>query len=164
MGHERVVPEAIKALCIGAALAGALPDLAQAADTTMAQDTVVQAPWAPATDDMMEGGVAYFTIRNTSDHSIRLIEVQTEVAHLVTFGESWTETDGNVRHSAIFQLTVPAKGSVSLEPGGQLVLLRDLTEPLVKGTVFPLHLTFYDGSQTSIDVPVRGADGTAPKG
>ena len=162
MGGKRFFLSALRGSIVGVLFAMPSFGAAQANNTTMAESAIIVSPWAPATDEDTFDGVAYFTIRNAGDRIIRLIEVRTTVADIVSLGKTEIEIDGDLHSSAIFQVIVPPNGLVTLEPGGQLVLLRDLTKPLVAGTKFVLCLTFYDGSLLSVDVPVRsvGEGGT----
>lgn len=136
---------------------------AQAQTATMADNLVIEEPWAPATSDTATDGYAYFTMRNTGERLVRLIEVRAKVADIVTLGETTFESDGDVHHSAVFSVEIPPHSSVFLSPGGNLVLLGDLTAPLIEGTTFELRLTFYDGSQAKINVPVVAAIAPGPK-
>ncbi len=160
MGGKRFFQGALNASCVGFIFAMASFGVAQANSSTMAESAVIVSPWAPATDEATYDGVAYFTIRNDGDRSIRLIEARTTVADVVSLGKTTTETDGDLHSSAFFQVVVPPNGLVTLKPGGQLVLLRDLTEPLVAGSEFVMRLTFYDGSLLSINVPVQSVGDT----
>ena len=148
---------------LAAALAFQVLGSEQAQSGTMADDVVIEAPWAPANSDAATDGFAYFTLRNTSDSPVRMIEVRAKIADIVAPGETTLESDGDVRHSAVYQIQVPAYSSLPLSPGGNVVILRDLTSPLIEGETFELRLTFYDGSQAKVTVPVVAADAAGPE-
>ena len=148
---------------LAAALAFQFSGDARAQSSTMADTLVVVDAWAPATLDTATEGYAYFTLRNTGDRLVRLIEVRAKVADLVALGETTLESDGDVHHSAVYSVVVPPHGAVALSPDGNLVLLRDLTKPLKEGMTFDLRLTLYDGSLVSMTVPVVAADAMGPE-
>ena len=51
-------------------------------------------------------------------------------------------------------IPIPAKGSVTLEPGGLHIMLMDLKQALVEGSTFPVTLTFEKAGQVEIQVSV----------
>jgi copper(I)-binding protein len=57
----------------------------------------------------------------------------------------------------VAELTLPAGEAVRLTPGGQHLMLFDITGPLVPGTKVALSLRFADAGTVEIDVPVVDA-------
>ena len=53
------------------------------------------------------------------------------------------------------RLDIVAGGETPLKPGGHHLMLIGLTEELVPGEDVTITLTFEDGSETTVQVPVR---------
>ena len=54
--------------------------------------------------------------------------------------------------------------SVALEPGGLHAMLTRLQEPMIEGESFPLTLTFSDGGEVVVEVPILGLGARGPEG
>jgi hypothetical protein len=52
-------------------------------------------------------------------------------------------------------LTIPAGGTVMLEPGGYHVMFVDLTTPLEVGDTVSITFTFEDAGELSVDAEVK---------
>lgn len=97
---------------------------------------------------------AFMTLRNDGDTPVRLVAgASSAVGHVEL--HTHRHENGMMRMRQIEAITVPAKGSVQLQPGGLHVMLFDLRAPLQEGESFPLTLTFDDGQQLSLSLPVR---------
>ena len=53
--------------------------------------------------------------------------------------------------------------TVALEPGGLHAMLMMLQRPMVEGEAFELTLSFSDGGEVSVEVPVLGMTARGPK-
>jgi len=53
------------------------------------------------------------------------------------------------------QIDLPAQGTTTLKPGGLHVMFLGLKSELSSGQPVPVTLIFEDGSQTTIQAPVR---------
>jgi copper(I)-binding protein len=53
------------------------------------------------------------------------------------------------------QIALPAGETVNLEPGGDHIMLLDVTTPLELGQKFDLTLTFENGGEKVVEVEVR---------
>ena len=51
--------------------------------------------------------------------------------------------------------TIPAGGSLALEPGGNHIMLMDLTSPLMAGDEVTFTLTFADDTTYEVTAPVK---------
>ena len=139
-----------------------LPMTAQA-QRTVHGDAVVEDAWARAA---REGGTgaAYFTVRNTGTDRLRLTDVRTDVASIVTFDKTEVGEDGVARMSAVPGIVIEPGETLTLEPGGMHVMLVDLDRPLVEGGTLPLRLTFYDSDEVTVEVPILGIAARGPDG
>jgi len=113
--------------------------------------------FARATPPGMTNAAVYLTISNNSGQARQLVAVSTEVANKASIHKSEI-TDSMARMIPVDELSIAAKGSVSLEPGGLHVMLMGLRGALVEKQTFDLELVFSDGETIMITVPVRGFD------
>ena len=127
------------------------------------RDLLIENAWTRANADVGGSAEVYFTLRNTSNRVIDLIGVRTDLASIETLHKMFVGSNGAPRMSAAPELRVAPGDAVILEPGGPHVMLIDLERPLVEGTTLSLLLTFYDGDDLTIEVPILGADATGPQ-
>lgn len=97
---------------------------------------------------------AYLVIHNPIDQPNALIAAETPSAtitemHVMT-------TDGNVmKMRKIDQIPIPAKGTTTLQPGGNHLMLIDLKNDLDPGDVVELLLTFKNGQKQIVQAHVK---------
>ena len=127
------------------------------------RDLLIENAWTRASTDIGGSAEVYLTLSNTSAKTIDLIGVRTDLASIEILHKTFVGSNGAPRMSAIPELRVEPGASVTLEPGGLHVMLIDLEKPLAEGNTLPLRLTFYDGDDLTIEVPILGADATGPQ-
>jgi copper(I)-binding protein len=129
-----------------ALLLGALPALAGTLTVTNA--------WSRSTPPGVKVGVAYFTLRNDTGHSDRLLKISSPVAESVQVHR--TEIlDGIARMREVAVLHVDAGQTVEFAPNGMHVMLMGLKKPLVEGEKFDLDLVFEVSGARRVPVVVR---------
>ncbi len=134
----------------GLALAAAL-----AAAPAAAGELSVTGAWSRSTPPGAKVGVAYFTLKNDSKKSDRLLKLSTPVATGVEVHR--TEVlDGIARMREVAVLHVDAGQTLEFEPGGLHVMLTGLRKPLAAGTTFDLDLLFEVAGPRKVRVEVRG--------
>ncbi|EME22988.1 copper chaperone PCu(A)C [Rhodococcus triatomae] len=124
-------------------------DRADAASSVTLTDS-----WAKAADGGMTA--AFGTLVNDGDTPITLTAAGADVAGRVELHEMAPDGAGSMsmrQKEGGFE--VPAHGERVLEPGGEHVMLMDVTTPLRAGDALALTLTFADGSSTAVEVPIR---------
>jgi periplasmic copper chaperone A len=95
----------------------------------------------------------YLTIDNRAAHDLALIGVAVEGA-----GRAELHTvvqDGDAVMRPVDSLTIPARSSVELAPGGTHVMLFDVNPPLVAGNAATMTLTFGHNQQETVRAVVR---------
>lgn len=133
------------------------------AQQTADGDAVVEGAWARAATQG-GAGAAYFSIRNTGSKPLRLIDVRTDLASIVTLHKTEVDTKGVARMSAIPTTTIAPGATLTLKPGGIHAMMMDLEKPLLEGQSFPLRLKFYDMDELIVDVPILGIGTRGPEG
>ena len=131
-----------------ASLGAALPAWAAGLSITNA--------WSRTTPPGVTVGVAYFTLKNDTGKSDRLLKVSSPIAEKVQVHR--TEVlDGIARMREVAVLHVDAGQELRFEPNGMHLMLMGLRKPLVEGKTFELDLVFEVAGARKVKVVVRKA-------
>lgn len=142
----RLLPVTAAALTLAALSA---PAVAQQSPITVS-DAYVRAMGASATS-----GALYMTIQNDSDREDHLLSVSTDASEDAEMHTSKMEDSGLMRMLAVPDgFDLKANGTLSLAPGGNHVMLFDLTRPLADGDTVSVTLMFEQAGEVDLDVPV----------
>jgi copper(I)-binding protein len=133
------------ALAIVAAFAG-LP--------AVAGELAVVNAWSRSTPPVAKVGVVYFTLKNDTKKSDRLLKLSTPVATKVEVHRT-EELDGIARMREVAVLHVDAGQTLEFQPGGLHVMLMGLRKPLIAGTSYDLDLLFEVAGPRKVKVTVR---------
>jgi len=125
----------------------ALPAVAQPPVTV--EDAWVRA--APPTATVTEG---YLTLRNSTSGPLRVVHAESPQFERVEIHASMLH-DGVAHMAPVAGVTVPARGSVALAPGGLHLMLIEPTLSLAEGGKMILTLDFEDGWSIEFDATVR---------
>lgn len=103
--------------------------------------------WVKSSEMSMVGGMTavFGTITNNSSSDITLTGAEAEVAGLVEIHEMAMINGEMVMQEIDGGLVIPAGKSVSLEPGGNHIMLMELTQAVEAGQEISVTLTF-DGA------------------
>lgn len=112
--------------------------------------------WLRATPPGAEVGSGYGELRNAGAKPLRIVKITSPVAASVEV-HSMSMEGGVMRMRMLDTVRVPAKGVLTLEPGGQHLMLMGLRQPLVAGQTIPLVFKLADGRTVSVQMPVRDA-------
>lgn len=95
----------------------------------------------------------YLTLHNHTAAELQLVG-----ASSASFGRAelhqHSHRDGMMRMEQVNAITIPAKGAVTLAPGGLHLMLFEPATALEPGQSVPLILMFADGEKLSVNVPV----------
>lgn len=110
--------------------------------------------WSRSTPPGVTVGVVYFTLKNDTGKSDRLLKLSTPVASKVQVHR--TEIlDGIARMREVAVLHVDAGQTLEFTPNGMHLMLMGLKKPLVEGQKFDLELLFEVGGPRKVEVVVR---------
>ncbi|MGH8244627.1 MAG: copper chaperone PCu(A)C [Steroidobacteraceae bacterium] len=110
--------------------------------------------WSRSTPPGVSVGVVYFTLKNDTGKSDRLLKLSTPVASKVQVHR--TEIlDGIARMREVAVLHVAAGQSLEFTPNGMHLMLMGLKKPLVEGQKFDIELLFEVGGPRKVEVVVR---------
>jgi periplasmic copper chaperone A len=125
-----------------------------AAGPAFAGELTVTNAWSRTTPLGVTVGVAYFTLRNDTSKSDRLLKLSTPVASKVQVHRSEVR-DGVARMREVAVLHVDAGQTLEFGPNGMHLMLMGLKKPLVEGETFELQLSFEVAGQRAVKVTVR---------
>lgn len=119
---------------------------------------VVKNAWIPEQPPGAMANAVFMVIDNPSDQMVALDKVSARGFKEVQMHES-VEVNGMHKMIEQKQIDVPAHGHTALAPGGYHIMLIGPSKRLTAGETLPVTLHFSDGSQQTIDVPVRKREG-----
>ncbi len=119
-----------------------------------AGELTVEDAWSRTTPPGVTVGVVYFTLRNDTGKSDRLLKLSTPVASGVQVHRTEIR-DGIARMREISTLHVDAGQTLEFAPNGMHVMLTGLKQPLVEGQSFDLELLFEVAGPRTVKVSVR---------
>lgn len=119
--------------------------------------------WIKAVPELMDGmamtGV-FMVLENSSDEDIELVAAQNTTEGLTDSPLEIHEVVKNDAGDMVMQevdggIVIPAKGSVTLKPGGYHVMYWDLLKPIPVGSTVTLTLEFSNGTTLDIEAVAR---------
>lgn len=117
---------------------------------------VIDHPWSRPTAAGMPVGVAYLSITNNGSRPDTLFGAHSPVAARVEFHRTLIER-GMARMRPAGRVVIAARSTVAAEPGGLHLMLIELKEPLVAGTLVPLVLRFETAGEITVYLRVETA-------
>lgn len=130
----------------------------EASAVTQASEVSFSDPWIKAADSGMTA--AFAEVSNSGSKDAVIVSADTAVSDRMELHEMATDSAGQmVMRPKEGGITIPANGSHSLAPGGDHLMLMNLTEPVKPGDKVSITLTFADGSKTSITTAARSFSG-----
>jgi copper(I)-binding protein len=133
---------------------------ATAPNTPSASSITFDDPWASSAD--MGMAAVFGTFTNGSDHDAVVVAGESPAAARVELHEIAPDAGGNkTMRPKAGGITVPAGGTKELAPGGDHLMLMELTQPLDPGADVALTITFDDGSTLPITAQIRDFAGGA---
>ncbi|WP_062299136.1 copper chaperone PCu(A)C [Demequina maris] len=146
--RPRYLATAALALAAATALAGCASDTASAEDALTVTD-----PWVKSVDSGMTAG--FGTLTNATDEDLTVVAASSDAAPMVELHEvvdgQMQEKDGG--------FTVPAGGSVTLQPGGLHLMLMGVEEPIAAGDEVAFTLELEDGATVEFTATAKDFDG-----
>ncbi len=116
-------------------------------------DISVKEAWIPEAPHTAQAMGAFMTIENSDAQSVKVIKASAPNFDRIELHESIEE---NGMHKMIAQpfLTIPAKGSLELKPGGYHIMLIGVQQPSKAGDVIPIELTLDNGQKIMVNTSV----------
>ena len=146
---RRLLPVLFASLFVVAACGSA-----ETEDHGQAHGIAIADAWVKATD--MDMSAAFGVLSNSGDEDAKVTAVTTTITDTAELHET---VDGKM--SMVDGFTIPAGGSLALEPGGKHLMLLNLTEPIKPGDKIDFKLTFADDTEFEFSATAKdfmGAD------
>lgn len=97
---------------------------------------------------------AFMTLQNNSDSDRALVRAESDAAQTVELHEH-LHNDGMMQMREVEKIDIAKGTTTELKPGGLHVMLIDLQRPLQVDDIVTLKLVFDDGSEQSVEAPVK---------
>jgi len=133
---------------------GASAALAQAPELTV-KDAWARMPLAP-----QNNSAVYVTLENSGATARSVVSVSTADAERAELHETRME-GGMMRMAPTKEVSVPARGSAELKPGGYHVMLFGVKKAVKAGDHLDVALKLNDGATVAVSATVRAADAAA---
>lgn len=161
--YSHALPRAARLLAVVAAaslsvgLAACGEDDAATSSGATSEDVAASDAWVKAVDSDMTA--AFGTLTNTTDDDVRLVAATTDASAMVEIHEVVMKDGEMVMQPKEGGIPIPAGGSATLEPGGDHIMLMDVTEPIEPGDVVELELELSDGSTITMTATAKEFSG-----
>ncbi|KAA0960667.1 copper chaperone PCu(A)C [Microbacterium sp. ANT_H45B] len=114
--------------------------------------------WVKAADDGMSA--AFGVLSNSGDEDVTVVSVSSPSSDMLELHETVENESGEmVMREIEGGFVIPAGSELTLEPGGNHIMLMDLTAPLLAGDEATFTLTFSDDSTYEFTAPVKDYSG-----
>lgn len=153
-----VLRTSVIAAAVGLALAGcSKPATSDHKAEQVSSPVTVSDQWVKATPSGMPSGMTglFGTLTNTGDHEVIVVSATSPVAAKVELHEVVGQDGGMAMRPKEGGFLIPAHGTHILAPGGDHVMLMDLTGPLQVGKDVEVTLTLDNGSSVPFTAQVR---------
>lgn len=151
--HNRIRFLTIGALAVALVGASACGS-EQPSSGPMAETVTVENQWANAAETGM--AAVFGSLANTGGRDAQIVGGSSPQAGHVEIHEVVAdELGGKTMREKDGGLTVPAGGTRELIPGGDHLMLMDLTQPLLPGADITVTLEFEDGSTLPVTAQIR---------
>ena len=124
------------------------------ADTMASQTVTIENAFARAAAPGMKMSGAFMTFVNHSAQEHFVVSASSDVAKNVELHMHVNE-NGMMRMRRVAHFHLKPGQKKVLKPGGLHIMLMGLQQPLTEGTTFRINIQFADGSETSVEVPVK---------
>ncbi|MCT1394574.1 copper chaperone PCu(A)C [Microbacterium sp. p3-SID338] len=141
------------------ALTGCAAPTAETPTSALAGDDLrIDDAWVKAADDGMSA--AFGVLVNEGEEDVTVTSVTSAASPMIELHETVENEAGEmVMREIAGGFVVPAGGSLALEPGGNHIMMMDLSEPLEAGDEVAFTVTLSDDSTFEFDAPVKDYSG-----
>ena len=118
-------------------------------------DIVVMHPWSRAVPVAGMNAAGYMKIMNKGDKAVTLTQFVSSASAKTSLHETVKKGDMASMRALPEGITIPAKGNISLQPGGLHLMLLKIKAPLVEGDEIPVTLKFDSGIELAAKLMVK---------
>ncbi|CAN7312254.1 MULTISPECIES: copper chaperone PCu(A)C [Microbacterium] len=142
------------------ALTGCTPESSptESASRPAGDAVTIEDAWVKSAEEGMSAG--FGTLVNSGDDDVTVVSVTSEASDMLELHETVENEAGEmVMREKDGGFVIPAGGKLALEPGGNHIMMMDLTGPLTAGSDVTFTLTFSDDSTYEFTAPVKDYSG-----
>jgi periplasmic copper chaperone A len=133
------------------------PGAGPAACVCPEQVTLAEPAWVRLPPPNLSVTAAYMTLSNSGNDDLTVVHAESPHAATVELHEHLQDPAGVMRMRQVRSLSLPAGGSLAMEPGGLHLMLIGLHQPLTEGGSVPVTLHLADGRRLEVAAEVRRA-------
>lgn len=123
-------------------------------NVSMSKGMSIDEPYVREVPPGQQISASFMTLKNDTDAEIALIKASSDVAKTVELHEHVHE-GGMMKMRQVPKITVPAKGSTVLKPGGYHIMLIGLQRKIKAGDKIELALEFDNGTKETVTATVK---------
>ncbi|MFQ5581594.1 MAG: copper chaperone PCu(A)C [Mariprofundaceae bacterium] len=117
-------------------------------------EVIVEKAWVRQPPPVAETAAGYMTLSNSGDAAVEITAAGSDVS--ATAEIHAMRMQGDMMHMQhLSKVTIPARGTLELSPGGMHLMLLGLKHPLQADQRVKITLYFADGGRLDIQAPVR---------
>ncbi len=142
------------------ALTGCTPESSptESASRPAGDAVTIEDAWVKSAEEGMSAG--FGTLVNSGDDDVTVVSVTSEASDMLELHETVENEAGEmVMREKDGGFVIPAGGKLALEPGGNHIMMMDLTGPLTAGSDVTFTLMFSDDSTYEFTAPVKDYSG-----
>ena len=114
----------------------------------------IENTWSPAAPPVAKVMAGYMTINNSGQDAVKITAAKSPLFKKVEIHLTEMK-DGMMRMIKQENLTIPAKSSVELKPGGLHMMLMGKLKPIKAGSSIPVTISFDNGESRNINLSVK---------
>ena len=118
-------------------------------------------PWTRATPPGASVGGGYATVRNSGGSADKLVGASSPAADHVEL-HVMSMDNGVMRMREVKSFDVPARGELTLKPGGNHLMFLGLKQPFKAGEKVPVKLRFEKAGEVQVQLEVGSMGQSAP--
>lgn len=127
-----------------------------------ADDIQVENPFAREVPPGAMASGSFMTLKNTSFDDVKLVSASSTVAKKVEL-HTHIHENGVMKMREVPSIEILAQGETQLKPGGLHIMLINLNQNIKAGDQVTVELKFEDGSQKTVEMPVKSVMGMGMK-
>jgi copper(I)-binding protein len=124
-----------------------------ASASTAADHLTATDPWIKAAESGMTA--AFAVLHNDGDQDVTVVGATSDLSPVELHEMATDDSGAMVMRQKEGGLTIPADGEHALEPGGDHLMLMELSAPVQAGAEYDVTLELSDGSTLVVTAPAR---------
>jgi len=124
------------------------------AEAKQANEITIEAPYVRAIPPGQPVSAAFMVLKNDTDSELALIKASSDIAETVELHEH-VEDNGMLKMRQVPKISIAAKATTDLKPGGYHIMLINLKKAIKPGDIININLEFDNGTKQTIKAEVK---------